>query len=79
MVQSDVYVLLNRRKHEAERGGRPADDLDVYSSAAWFEGWRREPREALRLRAKRAPPVAAPTFWLLTQGWKKLGPLAMNP
>jgi hypothetical protein len=39
------YVLNNFRRHAADWGDMPdADWLDPFSSAPWFDGWRREPR-----------------------------------
>ena len=69
-----TYVLLNQRKHEAERSSfRPPPAVDAFSSGAWFEGWQVEPWNAPRLRQAHAPPVVAATTWLLDKGWRKLG------
>lgn len=76
------YVLLNHRQHEARRGEQLARDwIDPFSSAYWFDGWLdpvrlREPRqrELLNLPC----PVAPPTVWLLTTGWRRWGPLAFD-
>src|SRR5574341_600050 len=39
-----AYVLLNARKHWAQRFGQaPPVRLDEASSGRWFDGWRREP------------------------------------
>jgi len=68
-----AYVLLNARKHWRQRYGvAPPVRLDVASSGAWFDGWRRpspEPEE----RGSRA--VARPRGWLLREGWRKHGPI----
>ena len=67
------YVLNNLRKHVAEQGGPAPTGVDTFSSGAWFEA----SPAAARLRAEREPPVAAPTVWLLTDGWKRVGPIAL--
>jgi hypothetical protein len=72
MVQSDVYVLGNWRKHgEALPGVR----LDPYSSAFalpdWLEG------DSIRLRDLHAPvSVALPRTWLLAEGWRRAGTIS---
>jgi hypothetical protein len=62
------YVLQNAAKH----GGEPG--IDPFSSATWFEHW---------IEVAPAPtgsPVARPTIWLLTHGWRELGggPLSVH-
>ena len=64
------YVLLNLRKHRAERGVRSQPTtLDEASSGRWFDGWKRiawrppdldEPRE-----------VAEPRYWVTRVGWRR--------
>jgi len=71
------YVLLNARHHAAARGERLSRYwIDPFSSAPWFDGWTRNivAREALlvELRAQ-SPPTAAPTVWLLVEGWRRGG------
>src|SRR5262245_39861869 len=66
-----AYVLLNARKHWKKRNGSaPPVVLDIASSGAWFDGWKRPPpaREP-------TPPaaVARPRFWLLREGWRRRG------
>ncbi len=63
-----VYVLHNFKKHreELERGHQ----VDPFSSAPWFEGWR----EGAVRRPTGPPPVAAPSTWLLRVGWKRHAP-----
>lgn len=67
-----AYVLLNARKHWRQRDGSPPPvRLDVASSGAWFDGWRRPPPFI-----ERHPPpaaVAAPHTWLLRKGWRSHG------
>ena len=72
------YVLLNQRKHEAERSSYVPRvfSADAFSSAAWFDGWATPPANVSNLRRAHAPPVAASRTWLLTQGGRKLGPIA---
>lgn len=70
------YVLLNARRHAAEgRGNRnlaPAVRLDPASSARWFDGWSRRPREEHEPPAA-PPPTSAPRTWLLSLGWRRRG------
>jgi REP element-mobilizing transposase RayT len=76
------YVLLNARRHAAERGERRfAGWLDPYSSAPWFAGWRAPSRcdAGWLVRLQRMPrPTAAPTTWLLTTGWRRHGLLVVD-
>jgi REP element-mobilizing transposase RayT len=70
-----AYVLLNQRKHAAERhpSAPPEPALDAFSSSAWFDGWHSPPRGLLRLREGPPPVVIDPRSWLLREGWKKAG------
>jgi len=75
-----LYVLNNRRSHDARRGQRdrlPPDGADHYSSGPWFDGWREPPRN--RPDDGRGPPltVAART-WLLSTGWRRHGLLGLG-
>jgi hypothetical protein len=66
-----AYVLLNARKHWKKRNGNaPPVVLDIASSGAWFDGWKRPPPKA---EASGSPPVARPRFWLLREGWRRRG------
>jgi hypothetical protein len=66
-----AYVLLNARKHWRQRKGiAPPVVLDIASSGAWFDGWKRPPPVA---EAKGKPPVAPARFWLLREGWRRRG------
>lgn len=68
-----AYVLLNARKHWVQRTGAPPPvRLDMASSGAWFDGWRRAP-PIPTVRAGEAPPVARPHSWLLRAGWRRHG------
>jgi len=73
-----VYVLQNRAKHAAADTG-----LDVFSSAAFFDGWNESANvELARLRAAlppdEPPPVQRARFWLLTLGWKRRGLISVH-
>ncbi len=66
-----AYILLNARKHWAQRtGSAPPVRLDEASSGAWFVGWSRRLQPLL---AQDPPPVAAPHTWLLRVGWRRHG------
>ena len=66
-----AYVLLNARRHWKKRTGSPPPVvLDVGSSGAWFDGWKRPPPMA---EPKGSPPVARPRYWLLREGWRRRG------
>ena len=71
-----AYVLLNQRRHAAERGTRLPEGIDAFSSAAWFDGWHTPPRGAARLTTRHPPPVVPATVWLLTTGWRKVGAIS---
>jgi REP element-mobilizing transposase RayT len=73
-----AYVLLNHRRHEAERSSyRPPPAVDGFSSGAWFAGWTITPPNAARIRGALAPPIVAPRSWLLRIGWRKHGTIAL--
>jgi REP element-mobilizing transposase RayT len=73
------YILLNARRHAAERGARLAPGwIDPWSSAPWFSGWRdpsRIDRRAPWLRDLDGTqrPTSTPRTWLLIVGWRKHG------
>ncbi len=66
-----AYVLLNARKHWRQKNGSaPPVVLDIASSGAWFDGWKRSPP----MGEPSVPrPVAPPRFWLLREGWRRRG------
>jgi len=71
------YVLNNARHHAADRG-RMFDPawFDPFSSAPWFTGWSAplEPYSGWTYELlRRSSPVAEPTVWLLTVGWRRHG------
>ncbi len=49
--------------------------VDPWSSAAYFDGWKRQDRKYVPTPGDGTPPVAAATIWLLTAGWRKHRPL----
>jgi len=66
-----AYVLLNARKHWRQRkGSAPPVVLDVASSGAWFDGWKRPPPKT---EPAGSAPVAPARYWLLRQGWRQRG------
>ncbi len=71
------YVLNNWRHHGEDRGARSRTwKLDPFSSATTFEGWKeREERGGRFVQPPTyiAPWVWAPSSWLLSVGWRKLG------
>ncbi|HEU0029213.1 MAG TPA: transposase [Kofleriaceae bacterium] len=75
------YVLCNWRHHVSEREVLPADWIDPYSSAFWFDGWRRElvlDEPWKRDLAAMSPPTVKPTVWLLSIGWRMHGLLEFD-
>jgi hypothetical protein len=66
-----AYVLLNARKHWRQRNGAaPPVVVDIASSGAWFDGWKRPPPTS---EPKGAHPVARARYWLLREGWRRSG------
>jgi hypothetical protein len=68
-------VLLNARRHAAQRGvalHRMPARIDAASSGRWFDGWRRGPRDADAWPREEAS-VAWPRSWLLAIGWRRAG------
>lgn len=80
-----VYVLLNARRHAAQRGcALPTHWMDPCSSWPWFDGWRNCPAGWLRqaraaLGSQRS--TAVPSTWLMRVGWRRHGliPIAGMP
>ena len=75
-----IYVLCNIRKHEAQRGNRcPRGWIDPCSSGAHFDGWiGARPRPPGRRPPLEAPELCEARIWLLTKGWRRLGPIDVN-
>jgi REP element-mobilizing transposase RayT len=72
------YVLNNWRHHgEDQRVRSRTWQIDKFSSAVTFEGWKeREHRPGMRFVQPPdyvAPLVCPPTVWLLTVGWRRHG------
>ena len=66
-----AYVLLNARRHWRQRtGAAPPVVVDVASSGAWFDGWKRPPPSS---EPSAPPAVARPRGWLLREGWRRQG------
>ena len=72
-----AYVLLNARRHAAQRRAdrRPAGAvrLDPASSARWFDGWRRGTTGEEAAGYADSPAVRRPRTWLLEVGWRRWG------
>jgi REP element-mobilizing transposase RayT len=70
-----AYVLLNARRHHAQRGRSHSKNwVDEYSSWAWFDGWAKPPPGATKARAAERDPSAVPArTWLLRVGWRRHG------
>lgn len=68
-----AYVLLNARKHARQVGVTlPKRWRDPYSSARWFDGFdvpTRPPPDRIGVAAE---------SWLLTQGWRRQGPISIS-
>jgi REP element-mobilizing transposase RayT len=65
------YVLQNARRH----GQRLVHGIDYFASGWWFDGWRERPKitglEGIET------PVAAARTWLLAEGWRRHGLIAL--
>jgi REP element-mobilizing transposase RayT len=74
-----AYVLLNARRHAAQRGvalARMVTRVDAASSGRWFDGWTRRSQasgSADDAGAGDAPAVARARSWLLAIGWRRAG------
>ena len=65
------YVLRNAQRH----GMRVFSLLDPFSSADFFDGWIDGERIGRVLPRAGPAPIAAPRTWLLSQGWRRHGPI----
>ena len=63
-----AYVLLNVRKHRAQRGLATPPQIDPASSGRWFTGWAGD-----ALPSRDPPVVAVARSWLLRVGWLRWG------
>jgi REP element-mobilizing transposase RayT len=70
-----AYVLNNWRHHEHDRWAQRDDfTVDPFASAVGFDVWREPALVPSRHPLGYAPlPVARPTAWLLTTGWRRHG------
>lgn len=76
-----AYVLLNARRHAAQRDvalERMLARVDAASSGRWFDGWTRRSvatacAAASSLPSRDAPAVARARSWLLAIGWRRAG------
>ena len=67
-----AYVLNNEQRHRlGKRPGLRALQLDPFSSAPTFDGWRVQP--LVRPRDTGPPAVVPPQTWLLATGWRRHG------
>jgi REP element-mobilizing transposase RayT len=67
-----AYVLNNWRKHreDATRAGAP---LDKFATGWHWDGWTEPPPPVRLTPTTELVPVAYPTCWLLTTGWRRHG------
>ena len=77
-----AYVMLNARRHAAQRGrSNPRDWMDPCSSWVWFDGWKDCPSALIReVRAMPdvEPCTAEPATWLMRVSWRRYGMIAIN-
>ena len=72
-----AYVLNNARRHARQLGKTlPGAWLDPCSSSRAFDGWS-DPLPPARAPAPQ-PPVLAAGTWLITDGWRRHGPIPIN-
>ncbi|HUS66301.1 MAG TPA: transposase [Kofleriaceae bacterium] len=69
------YVLQNARRHGLDV---PVGAPDPFSSAWWFTGWSHERWRVGVKPPPEGPSVAAAEGWLLTTGWRRWGPIAVD-
>ncbi len=68
-----AYVLLNARRHAAQRRRKLTKGaIDPASSGRWFDGWRRA-SPAKSPTPSAGQPVAPARTWLLRIGWRSRG------
>ncbi|MEO6773599.1 MAG: transposase [Kofleriaceae bacterium] len=73
-----AYVLNNWRHHGEDKAERPRTwQLDPFSSAVTFEGWKeratRDGQRYVQPPSYVAPLVSPPRSWLLNTGWRRYG------
>jgi putative transposase len=71
------YVLLNAQLHRNARlaGASEHRSIDSMSSAGYFDGWAPGVRRAPPRPPDRDAPICLPKRWLLTNGWRRYGPI----
>ena len=72
MVRHALAYVLNNWRHHRDPFAQPRARLDPYGTGMQFPGWIDEP-DALVRTTRELLPVAYPTTWLLTKGWKRRG------
>jgi REP element-mobilizing transposase RayT len=73
MVRNALAYVLNNWRHHRDPFQQPRARLDPYSTGPQFAGWVDDEAYPLpRVDGERLP-VACPTTWLLTTGWKRRG------
>jgi putative transposase len=72
------YVLNNWRKHAEDRQAASVALVDRFSSGCSFAGWKElEHQRMWEIPADHDPLVVCPPrSWLLTRGWKLVGPIS---
>jgi REP element-mobilizing transposase RayT len=71
------YLFGNARKHAPQGGcSRPAQAIDTYTSAPWFDGFRE--RITVRGLETVLRPVTDGRTWMLTIGWRRHGLLSVH-
>jgi REP element-mobilizing transposase RayT len=74
MVRTAILdVLMNAKKHGVHDGG-----IDPFSSAPWFDGFRRDPKAPERSAPSSPSPVSAPRTQLAATGWREHGRIALT-
>jgi putative transposase len=69
------YVLQNLRRHLAQDGETlNPTAIDARSSGPWFDGWR----GVQAPWRDREAPVSPPRTWLLAEGWRRHGLIAVD-
>jgi putative transposase len=69
------YVLQNLRRHLAQDGQTLTPTaIDARSSGPWFDGWR----GVQAPWRDREAPVSPPRTWLLAEGWRRHGLIAVD-
>ena len=73
-VRRCVRYVLENAKHHASHWFVPRGELDPFSSACWFEGWRISAFALRRRQRNRRPTVSPPVTSLL----RRTGPLCLT-